>query len=396
MENINSLIRNVKPSATLAIKNRANELKAEGKKIIDLSTGEPDIDTPQFIKDAAIKAMNDGKTKYTAVQGIMELRQAVADKFSKDNGIPTQASDVIITNGGKQALHEVFQVCLEPEDEVIVPAPYWVSYPSEITIAGGVAKIIKTEAKDGYKVTPEQLEKALTPKTKIFVFNSPSNPTGAGYTLEEQQALGKVLAKHNCLIISDEVYEKIVFDGFKFVSFAKACPDLQSRTVTVNAFSKTYSMTGWRVGYVTGPRDIMAAVSRYQSHTTSNVCSIAQYAALAALSGNIDFLDKLIQDYESRLSSAMEIIQDIKHLKVYRKPEGAFYLFVSIEESLKKVRPDLDDSVKFSTYLLEDAGVAVVPGQAFGDDTAFRISVSSSIENIKAGLLKIKDALNKL
>lgn len=395
MEYVTTLLRSIKPSATLAVKAKATELKAQGRSIVDLSAGEPDVDTPQHIKDAAIAALKAGKTKYTAVPGIPELRTAIAQKFTEENGIKTDPDDVVITNGGKQALYECFQAVIEPGDEVVIPAPYWVSYPPMVTLCGGNPVIVETTPESGYRLTPETLSAAISPKTKIVVLNSPSNPTGAAYTEADFVALGKVLATSSALVVSDEVYEKLVYDGFQFVSFAKAVPDLLDRTVTVGACSKTYSMTGWRVGYATGPKSIIKAMGKLQSQTTSNVCSIAQHAAIAAINGPHDFLNELITAYRRRFDIAIEMIEKIPGLRVAGIPQGAFYLFVRIDD-LVNGSTKLTGSVDVSTFLLEEAGVAVVPGAAFGDDRAIRISVSLADETIIDGLTRIGQALASL
>ena len=387
----------LKPSETLAVKARANELKAQGVNVIDLSCGEPDIDTPEHIKEGARKALKDGKTKYTDVTGIKELREAIANKLKKENGIDGDATTVIVTNGGKQALEQVFEVMLEPSDEVVIPAPYWVSYIPMVELPGGKPVIARSRPENGFKLTPAELEKALTPKTKAVIINSPSNPTGAAYTQAELSALGKVIAKSNALVVSDEIYEKVTYGNFKFVSSVQAMPELKDRIITVNGFSKAYSMTGWRLGYATGPKDIISAMGRYQSQTTSNVCSIAQYAALAAFDGSHDFLPKMVQSFDNRINMALGIIEQIPGLRVMCKPEGAFYLFIRFEELAKaKSVPQTKSSAAFVNYILETAGVAAVPGEAFGDDFAFRISVAASDDSIKAGLEKIADAVAKL
>jgi len=393
MSYLNERATQLKPSETLAIKARAAELKASGREIIDLSAGEPDIDTPEYIKDAARKALLDGKTKYTAVNGILELRTAISEKLKAENGISASPSEIIITNGGKQALHEIFAVTLNPGDEVIVPAPYWVSYPSLIELAGGKVVFAETSPADSYKMQPDKLKELLSERTRFVIINSPSNPTGAGYTADEMKALGAVMKDSSAMVVSDEVYEKLVFPGFQFFSFASAVPEMADRTITVQAFSKTYSMTGWRVGYACGPSSIISAMGKYQSQITSNVNSIAQYAALGALTGSSDFLDDLLKNYERRLDMAIERIEKIEGLTLAARPDGAFYLFVRIDELLSALSYGslVKDSVTFAEQLMEKAGVAVVPGEAFGDNSAFRISISSSDENIKKGLDKIEE-----
>ncbi len=393
MSFVNSKMQALKPSATLAVKAKANELKAQGRKIIDLSTGEPDMDTPDHIKDAAKKALDEGKTKYTAAPGIPELRSAVAEKLQTENALSCEAENVIICNGGKQAIHELFMVTLEPGDEVVIPSPYWVSYPAMVELAGGVPKILETRAEDSYKLRAEELKAALTEKTRFLILNSPSNPTGAAYTAAEQKELLQVLLDHpRVLVLSDEVYEKLTYGNFEFVSAAAACPELSERIATVNAFSKTYSMTGWRVGYLAAEPSIIKAVSKFQSQTTSNVSTPAQYAALAAVKGSDDFLVEWKQKFLSRIQLASEILGASDNLSLASQPEGAFYLFVRCEKLFQNA--DIPDaSVGLATLLLETAGVAVVPGAAFGDDAAFRVSVAASDEDVRAGMEGIVSAV---
>ena len=381
----------------MAVKAKATELKAKGVNVIDLSTGEPDLDPPEHIKEGAIKALRDGKTKYTDVAGIKELRDAIAEKLAKENGIVTDASGVVVCNGGKQALQQLFEVIVEPGDEVVVPAPYWVSYLPMVTLPGGTPVVVRAKPENRFKMTPDELAEALTPKTKAVIINSPSNPTGAAYTKKELAALGKIVAERSsAIVVSDEIYEKIVYNGFAFTSCVQAMPELAGRIATVNGFSKAYSMTGWRVGYVTGPKEVVTAVGRLQSQTTSNICSCAQYAALAALKGPQDFLAPMIESFDRRLSLALSILEKTPGLKVVARPEGAFYLFIRFAELAASGRPETKGSGIFANYLLEKAGVAVVPGEAFGDDAAFRISIASADENIKKGLEQIKGAIEAL
>lgn len=396
MNYVNAKARALKPSETLAVKARANELKAQGRKIIDLSTGEPDIDTPEHIKEGARRALAEGKTKYTEVAGIKELREAIAHKLVNENGIECDPSRVIVTNGGKQALEELFKVVLEPGDEVVIPAPYWVSYPPMVELAGGTPVIVNARPENGFKLTPEELASVLSPRTKCVVINSPSNPTGAAYSASELRALGSVLERTDALIVSDEVYEKVVFGGFSFVSVAAALPSLRDRVVTVNAFSKSYSMTGWRVGYAAGPKEIISAMARYQSQSTSNVCAPAQYAALAALAGPHDFLKGMLESFDRRIHHALSLLERAPGLRVMCKPEGAFYLFVRFEELARGGRPEAKSSGVFVNHLLESAGVAAVPGEAFGDPYAFRISVAAADSAVAQGVEQIADAAARL
>lgn len=397
MSYLNSKALALKPSETLAIKAQAAKLKAAGRSIIDLSAGEPDIDTPEHIKQGALEAMRQGHTKYTAVQGIAPLLQAIATKLTSENEIAVDASQVIVCNGGKQAISQFFEVVLEEGDEVLILAPYWVSYPAMVELAGAKPHILKTKAEHGYKVSPSELRAALTSKTKVIVINSPSNPTGAAYSRQELAELGKVIESSKALVLSDEVYEKLTFGHFQFCSFAQACPALINRCVTVNAFSKTFSMTGWRVGYAAGPKEIIEAMSRYQSQSTSNVCSIAQYAALAALQGSSEFLKDLKRNYQLRLDMSQDLLSSISGLGLPCAPLGAFYLFVRFEELKSKLtKRGINTSGALSAFLLEQSGVAVVPGEAFGDDNAFRISIACSEQNLREGLSRLSQVFAAL
>jgi aspartate aminotransferase len=394
---VNAKIARLKPSETLAVKTKANELKAAGREVLDLSTGEPDIDTPQHIKDAAAKAMRDGKTKYTAVAGIPELRKAIAQKLTEQNKLQIAADQVIVTAGGKHALYALFDSILEPGDEVIVFAPYWVSYLPMVQMAGGTAVVVEPGLGDGLRISPDRLKAALTPKTKAVILNSPSNPTGIGYNRAQLIEFGKVLESSAALIVSDEVYEKTTYDHFTFCSFGDACSDLQSRLVTINAFSKSYSMTGWRVGYAAGPKEIISALERHQSQATSSVCSIAQYAALGALSGPHDFLTEMNGNFARRMALASRVIEETPGLELRDRPDGAFYLFVHYDkERLAASKIGLKGSTELVNFFLEKGGVAAVQGEAFGDDSAFRISVAASDDSVGRGIQAISECMKEL
>ena len=395
MKFTNSKIGLVKPSETLAVKAKAAELKKQGRKIIDLSAGEPDIDTPEHIKEAAQAALKAGYTKYVNVSGIPELREAISEKLNRENSIKADANSIIVTNGGKQAIYSFFDVILEKGDEVLIPAPYWVSYPAIVELCGGKPVIGYCKPENGLKMTVKELEALVNEKTKCVIFNSPSNPTGAAYTQKELSELGKVLEKFpNCLVLSDEVYEKIVFNGFEFCSFSKACPQLADRVFTVNAFSKTYSMTGWRVGYAHGPKEVIGAMGRHQSQTTSNVCTMAQYAAVAAIKGPHDFIQGMIKDYSRRIGLVKELLTHSNGVELSCDPQGAFYLFLNFKKYLDNSKnPPVKGSADLAEYLLEKAGIAVVPGEAFGDNFSFRISVTSPDQILEEGVTKIIQTL---
>lgn len=392
---LNKRIQKIQPSATLAVKAAANKLIAQGKKIYNLATGEPDIDTPQFIKDACITALNDGNTKYTDVPGIIELREALAEKFTKENEITTSASEVIVTNGGKQALYAAMDVILEDGDEVIIPAPYWVSYPQMVEMCHGVSVIVKCGVKDNYKLTPEALENAITPKTKMLILNSPSNPTGVMYSKEEMIALGEVIKAHNIFVLSDEVYEKITFGDVEFISFANAVPALKDKTITINAFSKAFSMTGWRIGYATATKEIVSAMNKHQSQITSNISSFSQYGALAAIRSNSDeFFKEMSKNFKKRFELCYSISKESNLLDVPVKPDGAFYLFLRIDKLIETGK--IKNSTEFSTLVMEKAGVATVPGVEFGDDGAIRLATATSEEILKSGMSSIVEFVNGL
>jgi aspartate aminotransferase len=392
---VNHKLSGVKPSATLAVAAKAQALKAAGKSIVNLSAGEPDIDTPDHIKEACITALKAGYTKYAPVPGIPELREALAYKLKTENKINCTRDQVIVTNGGKQALYQCFQAVLEPGDEVLLPAPYWVSYPDMIELASGVPRVVSCSAENSYCLTVEQLKKNLNSKTKIVVLNSPSNPTGGMYSEKLYQELGAVLKDYpHILVVSDEVYEKLSFGKVPFVSFVEACPWMEDRTLTVNAFSKTYSMTGWRVGYATGPLDLIKAMGALQSQATSGVNTMSQYAALAALNGSQDFLQDLNQIYKRRSQFAVDSVRAIKGLSLPTVPDGAFYLFIRIDDIVKSGA--IRNSGELAANLIESVGLAVVPGDSFGDDFAFRISTCCSDDNLSEGLKRLAEGLSKL
>ncbi len=376
-------------SITIAVSNLAQELKAQGKDILSFSAGEPDFDTPQVIKDAAIKAINDGFTKYTAVDGIPALKKAIIDKLQRENGLTYTPAQVIVNNGAKHSLFNLFSAVVEEGDEVIIPAPYWVTYPEIVKYCGGTPVEIDTDDASGFKITPEQLKNAITSKTKMIVLTSPSNPTGSVYSKDELTALGKVLEGTDILVASDEMYEKLIYDG-EFTSSAAVSEDMFKRTITINGLSKSVAMTGWRFGYMAAHRtDIIQATKTLQSQSTSNINSITQKAAIPGLDGSADAdVEMMRVEFKKRRDVAVELFNAIDGLSVI-KPDGAFYLFVNIKEIT-------NDSLKFSKELLEKTGVAVVPGSGFGSDGYIRFSFATDMESIKEGIKRIEGFVKTL
>ncbi|MDD3591616.1 MAG: pyridoxal phosphate-dependent aminotransferase [Sulfurovum sp.] len=376
-------IQSLSPSLTIAISSLARDLKAEGKDVLSFSAGEPDFGTPQKIKDEAIKAINDGFTQYTAVPGIPELLKAVAGKLKRENGLEYAPSDIIVSNGAKQSLFNLFQAVINPGDEVIIPAPYWVTYPELVIYSEGKPVIIETDEKSGFKITAEQLKNAITPKTKMIVLTSPSNPTGSVYSKEELESLAEVLKGTDIIVASDEMYEKLVY-GIDFVTTASISEDMYQRTVTINGLSKSVAMTGWRFGYLASPnKALIAAMNNLQSQSTSNINSITQKAAIVALNGEVDAeIEAMRQAFDARAAEAVKLFNEIDGLSVL-KPDGAFYLFVNTKEIS-------NDSIAFCKELLQETGVAVVPGIGFGAEGYFRFSFATDIETIRAGISRIK------
>ncbi|WP_106754770.1 pyridoxal phosphate-dependent aminotransferase [Pannonibacter carbonis] len=382
----------VKPSATIAVTNKARELKAAGRDVIGLGAGEPDFDTPENIKAAAIKAITEGKTKYTAVDGIPELKDAIVAKFKRENGLTYTPAQVTVGTGGKQVLYNALMATVNPGDEVIIPTPYWVSYPDMVELAGGTPVIVEAD-KSTFKITAEALEAAITPKTKWFIFNSPSNPSGAAYSHAELKALTDVLVKHpHVWVMSDDMYEHLTYDGFKFATPAEVEPTLYDRTLTVNGVSKAYAMTGWRIGYAAGPVSLIKAMATIQSQSTSNPSSIAQYAAVEALNGPQDFIPKNNEIFKARRDLVVSMLNQAKGL-VCPVPEGAFYVFPSCAGTIGKTAPSgkvIETDEDFVTELLETEGVAVVHGSAFGLGPNFRISYATSTEALEEACMRIQ------
>jgi aspartate aminotransferase len=390
-------VQAIKPSPTLAVAARAAKLKAEGKDIIGLGTGEPDFDTPQHIKDAAIEAINKGFTKYTAVGGTPSLKQAIIAKFKRDNGLDYTAKQILVSCGGKQSFFNLALAVINPGDEVIIPAPYWVSYPDIVLIAEGKPVIVQADIAQGFKLTPAQLEAAITSRTRMIVINSPSNPSGAVYTLEDLKALGEVLRKHpQVLIATDDMYEHIALTDEKFVNILDACPDLYDRTMVLNGVSKAYAMTGWRIGYAAGPENIITAMENVQSQSTSNPTSISQVAAEAALNGDQGCIEPMLEAFRERHEFVVEAFNKIPGVKCI-EAGGAFYAFPDAREAIARLHQQgkiaETTDIALSEYLLAEAGVAVVPGSAFGSEGYFRVSFATSMTNLKAALERIAKAL---
>lgn len=386
-------VQAIKPSPTLAVTARAARLKAAGRDIVSLGAGEPDFDTPDYIKEAAIQAIRDGFTKYTAVDGTPGLKQAIIDKFARDNGFHFVPEQILVSVGGKQSIFNLCQALLNPGDEVIVPAPYWVSYTDIAILAEARPVILETGMDSGFKITPEQLAAAITPQTRLLFINSPSNPTGAAYTAAELAALGEVLRRHpRVLIATDDMYEKILFTEAPFVNIANACPDLLPRTVVLNGVSKAYAMTGWRIGYCAGPRELIQAMTNVQSQSTSNPCSIAQKAAEAALSGDQSVLAPMLQAFRERHDYVVARLQNMPGVAC-RPSQGTFYAFPSFHEAMARLQ--LGDDITLAERLLEEAQVALVPGSAFGADGYLRISYATSMDNLRKALDRIEAFLTR-
>ncbi|MBN3950689.1 MAG: pyridoxal phosphate-dependent aminotransferase [Nostoc sp. NMS7] len=375
-------VSQVTPSLTLAIAAKAKALKAEGIDVCSFSAGEPDFDTPAHIKTAAVKALDEGKTKYGAAAGEPKLREAIAHKLKIDNGLDYKSENVLVSNGGKHSLYNLIVALIDPGDQVIIPAPYWLSYPEMVTLAGGVSVIVPTDATTGYKITPEQLRKAITPKTKLFILNSPSNPTGMVYTPDEIKALAKVIVDTDILVVSDEIYEKILYDGAEHISIGSLGKEIFDRTLISNGFAKAYSMTGWRLGYLAGPVEIIKAASTIQGHSTSNVCTFAQYGAIAALQSPQDCVEEMRQAFAKRRQVMLERLNAIPGLST-ASPDGAFYLFPDISKTGLK-------SLEFSDALLEEYQVAVIPGIAFGADDNIRLSYATDMATIEKGMDRLE------
>lgn len=385
----------IQPSPTLAMTSRVLELKRAGVDVIGLGAGEPDFDTPEFVKEAAIKAIRDGQTKYTNVDGTAELKAAIAAKFARDNGLTFTPDQISVNVGGKHTLFNALVATIDPGDEVIVPAPYWVSYPDIVQFAGGTPVFVAAGADQDYKVTPDQIEAAITPRTKWLVLNSPSNPTGAAYSADELRAIGTMLERHpHVWIMADDMYEHIVYDDFVFTTIAQVCPSLAERTLTVNGCSKAYAMTGWRIGFAAGAPWLIKAMSKLQSQSTSNPCSIAQAAATAALNGPQDFLKERAAAFQTRRDLVVSMLNQATGIRCPR-PEGAFYVYPDVSGLIGRVTPGgvtIDSDATLITYFLDEARVAAVHGEAFGLSPAMRISYATSEDVLREACERIQTA----
>ncbi|MEQ1635372.1 MAG: pyridoxal phosphate-dependent aminotransferase [Methylococcales bacterium] len=385
-------VKAVKPSPTLAITARAAEMRAAGKDIVGLGAGEPDFDTPEHIKAAAVKAIADGFTKYTAVDGTAGLKKAIIAKFKQDNGLTYTPKQILVSCGGKQSSYNLTQALLNKGDEVIIPAPFWVSYPDMVLLADGVPVIIQTTQAQQFKISPAQLRAAITDKTRLIFINSPSNPTGAAYSFDELKALGDVLKDYpNIIIATDDMYEKVLWKQGTFVNILNAHPDLYDRTLVMNGVSKAYSMTGWRIGYAGGPADLIEAMCTIQSQSTSNPTSISQVAAEAALTGDQSFIDTMCVEFKKRHDYVVKELNAIEGVECL-ETDGTFYVFPNVEKLIARL-PNINNDLEFADYLIEKAGVALVPGSAFGCEGHIRISIATSMQNLEKALTKIKSAI---
>ncbi|MEA3261505.1 MAG: pyridoxal phosphate-dependent aminotransferase [Alcanivorax sp.] len=392
--NLSDRVQRIKPSPTLAITSKAAELRAQGKDIIGLGAGEPDFDTPDHIKQAAIEAINAGKTKYTPVDGTPGLKKAVVDKFKRENGLDYEAGQILVSSGGKQSFFNMALALLNDGDEAIIPAPYWVSYPDMVKVAGGVPVVLETDLDSRFKITPQQLEQAITPKTRLFVINSPSNPSGMAYSKEELAALGEVLKKHPDIVIAtDDMYEHILWTGQPFVNIVNACPELYDRTVVMNGVSKAYSMTGWRIGYAGGPQKLIAAMKKVQSQSTSNPASISQAAAEAALSGDQQCVKDMVKAFKERHDYVVDALNKLPGVTC-APSDGTFYAFPDFSGAIAEM-DGVESCTDLAAQLLETAEVALVPGSAFGAPGCLRLSFAVGMDTLVEAISRIEKALSK-
>ncbi|NSW88695.1 pyridoxal phosphate-dependent aminotransferase [bacterium] len=394
---LSKLAKTLKPSATLAITAKAKELKSKGIDIIGFGAGEPDFDTPDNIKDAAKQSIDSGFTKYTAASGIVELKEAIRNRIYSDYGLKYENNQILVGSGAKHVLYNLFNVLIDENDEVLIPAPYWVSYPEQVKICGGVPVILNGSQEDDFKVTPKQILSRCSKKTKILVLNYPSNPTGATYNRKELEEIAEVAKEKNLIVLSDEIYDKIIYSGEKHVSFPELSEDTKERTILINGVSKTYSMTGWRIGYAAGNSDVISAMNNLSGQSTSNPTSISQKAAIEAFSGDQQKVTEMLKEFEIRKDFISSFLNKIEGIKCF-VPRGAFYVFPDISYYFgKKYKgKNISNSIDFTDFLLEEAKVAVVPGIEFGSDNHIRISYATSIEDIKEGTKRIKESLKDL
>lgn len=390
-------VKNISPSPTLAITALAKRLKTEGKDILSFGAGEPDFDTAQNIKDKAIEAIQSGFTKYTDVGGTNELKEAICRKFQSENNLTYTKKEVLVSCGAKHSLYNIFQAILNPGDKVIIPCPYWVSYPEMVSLAGGKTVILKTKEKRGFKITANELIKKINKKVRAIIINSPSNPTGMIYSKEELLAIARVAVENKILVVSDEIYEKIVYNGIQHISIASLSPEIKQQTIVVNGASKSYSMTGWRIGYAAGPENIIKAMDNIQSHSTSNPTSISQKAALESINGSQEFVGKMVTAFKDRRDYMVLRLNKIKGISCLM-PQGAFYAFPNIKRLFSKKfnGKEIKSSLDLTSFLIEEMNVAVVPGIAFGDDNYIRLSYATSMENIQKGMDRIEEGISKL
>ncbi|MEO8402701.1 MAG: pyridoxal phosphate-dependent aminotransferase [Gammaproteobacteria bacterium] len=395
MKELAARVQRIKPSPTLAVSARADELIAAGKNIISLSVGEPDFDTPDFIKEAAIKAIHNGMTKYTAVDGTVGLKKAIIAKFERDNNLRYEPSQILVSCGAKHSLYNLFAAVLNPGDEIIIPAPYWVSYPDMAKLMDAVPVVVKADIDQNFKITAAQLEAVITPKTRMLVLNSPSNPTGVAYSAAELKALGKALAKHpNIIVVTDDIYEHTLWSDEAFSNILMVCPELYDRCVVVNGVSKAYAMTGWRIGYAAGPTKIIAAMKKIQSQSTSNPTSIAQAAAEAAINGDQSCIATMIKAYKERHDFIVPALKSMPGVRV-RPCDGTFYSFPNVEDVIANSK-QISNDIELADYLLSEAEIALVPGSAFGAPGYLRISYATSMENVKEAMRRMHKAIEKL
>jgi len=397
MMKLSERTKGIKPSITLALAAKAAAMRAQGIGVINFAAGEPDFDTPDRIKEAAVQALKKGMTKYTEVRGIQPLREIIAEKYQRDEGLKYDKDEVLVSCGGKHSLYNVFQAILNDGDEVLIPAPYWVSYRDMALLAGAVPRIVETKRENGYRITPKELQAALGPRVRVFILNSPNNPTGSAYSRDELEALARVLESHECLIISDDVYEKIVYDGFRFQNIVGINGKLRERTVIINSLSKTYAMTGWRIGYALGPAPLISTAAKIQSQSTSNPTSFAQAAAVEALKGPQDEVGEMVREFQRRRNTIVERLNAMEGVECLN-PEGAFYVFPSIRSLLgrKGKKGKIKSASDLTDILLEEAQVVAVPGEDFGSVDHIRISYATSFEDIERGCDRIEAALKRL